>query len=101
MFGAGREYCEGEMTMADRRVTHTGKDAQGDILSLCNPGESWSPRPKAGAISDIDNRVHTYYTVGPAGTRADIHVVNGRNGKYLRTDWDSTDRNNLDDLPDC
>jgi len=30
-----------------------------------------------------------------------IRVVAGSTGKYLRTDWDSTSRNNLDDLPDC
>ena len=30
-----------------------------------------------------------------------IHVVNGPRGKYLRTDRDSTVKNNLDDLPDC
>jgi hypothetical protein len=52
-------------------------------------------------IADIEGRSHTYYAVGPSGRRADIHVVNGPTKKYLRTDWDSTERNNLDDLLDC
>ena len=86
--------------MADRRVTQTQKNSEGDILGLCNPGESWSPRSKADAISDIDNRVHTYY-VNAAGARTDIHVVNDPDGKYLRTDADGSSPNNLDNLPDC
>ena len=87
--------------MADRRVSHTGKDRDGDITSLCNPGEFWSPRRKADAIQDIENKIHTYYVQWPEGKRTDIHVVNGPTGKYLRTDRDNTSRNNLDDLPDC
>ena len=60
----------------------------------------WSPQSKADAISDIENRIHTYYVLRDA-KRTDIHVVDGPNGKYLRTDPDSTSTNNLDDLPDC
>lgn len=87
--------------MADRRVTHTGKDRDGDILCLCNGGETWSPRQKANAIYDIDNQIHSYYVLWTGGQRTDIQVVNGPRGKYLRTDRDNTTRNNLDDLPDC
>lgn len=86
--------------MGDRRVTHTGKDRYGDILSLCNPGEWWSPRSKADAIRDIEDRVNTYYVQWPE-KRTEIRVVDGATGKYLRTDRDATTRNNLDDLPDC
>ena len=42
--------------MADRRVTATGKDSDGDITRLCNSGELWSPRSKADAVNDIENR---------------------------------------------
>ena len=86
--------------MADRKVTKTGKDADGDITKLCNPGQDWSPRLKAGAISDIENGTHSYY-VQTGINRSDIHVVNGPSGKYLRSDPDSTSSNNLDNLPDC
>ena len=89
--------------MADRQVTKTGKDSDGDITKLCNPGVNWSPRKKADAIRDIDNKDHRYFVrwSGGLGLETDIHVVNGPSGKYLRTDRDSTSKNNLDDLPDC
>ena len=86
--------------MADREVTRTGKDRDGDITALCNPGRSWSPRSKRDAIHDIESGIHGYYVPWSSG-RTEIHVVNGQTGKYLRTDRDSTSRNNLDDLPDC
>lgn len=86
--------------MADRPVRKTGKDEDGDILALCNDGSDWSPRLKQDAIRDIENGIHTYYVPWKSG-RTDIHVVNGQHGKYLRTDRDNTDRNNLDELPDC
>jgi hypothetical protein len=86
--------------MADRAVRKTRKDRDGDILALCNDGDFWSPRQKADAIADIELGRHTYYVPWKSG-RTEIRVVNGPRGKYLRTDRDRTDRNNLDDLPDC
>ena len=87
--------------MADRRVTHSGKDKDGDILRLCNPGQSWSPREKHDAINDIRGRMHSYYVDIPGTGRVDIKVIPGTTGDYLRTDPDHTSRNNLDDLPEC
>ncbi len=90
--------------MADRAVTQTGKDADGDITKLCNPGEFWSPRSKQDAIDDIESGNHTYYVPWISGRRqfrTEIRVVNGPNGKYLRTNHDGTSKNNLDDLPNC
>ena len=86
--------------MADRAVRKTRKDADGDILALCDDGSAWSPRLKADAINDIDSKTHTYH-VPWTGGRTEIHVVDGPHGKYLRTDRDNTSKNNLDDLPDC
>lgn len=86
--------------MADRPVRKTRKDKDGDILALCNDGSIWSPRLKADAIQDIETKTHTYHVPWTTG-RTEIRVVNGPNGKYLRTDRDDTARNNLDDLPDC
>ena len=83
--------------MADRRVRQTGKDSEGDITSLCNTAEWWSPRSKAGAIDDINTGAHTYY-VNEAGSRTDVHVTSDG---HLRTDPDKTSQNNLDNLPDC
>ena len=86
--------------MADRPVRKTRKDQDGDILALCNDGSHWSPRKKADAIQDIETGLHTYHVPWRDG-RTEIRVVNGPRGKYLRTDHDNTERNNLDDLPDC
>jgi hypothetical protein len=83
--------------MADRRVRQTGKDSDGDIRSLCNTGQAWSPRRKAGAVSDIRSGAHKYF-VDEAGHRTDVHVT--ADG-HLRTDADPTSKNNLDNLPDC
>ncbi|MEL7462620.1 MAG: DUF3892 domain-containing protein [Pseudomonadota bacterium] len=87
--------------MADRRVTKSGKDSDGDITKLCNTGMSWSPRLKAGAISDIENGTHTYYVQQAGEARTDVHVVKGTNGKYLRTTAGTQHANNLGNLPDC
>lgn len=86
--------------MSDRAVRNTGKDRDGDITKLCDPGQSWSPRNKADAIRDLEGGIHTYYVPWKSG-RTEIRVVNGPSGKYLRTDRDDTNKNNLDDLPDC
>lgn len=87
--------------MADRPVTKTGKDRDGDITALCNPNYTWSPRYKADAIRDIELGLHRYYVPWRDGNNTLIRVVNGPTGKYLRTDRDNTTRNNLDDLPNC
>jgi len=86
--------------MADRKVTKTRKDDDGNITALCNLDAWWSPRSRADAIKDIDNEDHRYY-VKTGYTETDIHVVNGTNSKYLRTDPDNSVGNNLDELPDC
>lgn len=85
--------------MADRRVTHSGKDRNGNITSIGQPGQVWSPRPSSNAIADIESRMHTYFVQWPE-KRTEIRVVQGVNGRYLRTDRDATTRNNLDDLSD-
>lgn len=87
--------------MADRRVTATGKDTDGNITKLCKSGEWWSPRSKADAITDIELGINSYYVLDKAGNRADIHVVTVGTTKYLRTNADASSANNLDNLPDC
>lgn len=84
--------------MADRRVTGTGKDSNGLITSLCG---GWGSVSKSTAIIEIELGTNTYYVQDGQGRRADVTVVNGTTGKYLRTDPDSTCSDNLDNLPDC
>lgn len=85
--------------MADRRVTKTGKDSDGDITKLCSD-EWWSPVSASQAITDIETGTHRYY-VRTGSNEADIHVVDGPTRKFLRTDPDKTEVGNLDELPDC
>ena len=86
--------------MVDRRVTRSRKDSDGEITALCGPGAGWSPRNKQDAIRDIEAREYSYY-VDMAGYRIDVQVVQGPNGKYLRTTADPESANNLDNLDDC
>ena len=87
--------------MARRQITRTRKNLDGDITALCDEGSSWSPQSKSDAISDIERGIHQYFVRWNTGHETTIDVVNGPSGKYLRTDRDSTPRNNLDELPDC
>jgi hypothetical protein len=84
--------------MADRRVKRSGKDRDGDITSLCG---DWGTVTNATAIREIESRSHTYFVQDSLYRRADVHVVNGPRGKYLRTDPNSSCSDNLDSLPDC
>lgn len=85
--------------MSERSVTRATQDNSGNTTHLGNPGSSWSPRPARDVIGDIDSGAVTYHVPWQTG-RTDIHVVDGAHGRYLRTDRDSTTRNNLDELPD-
>ena len=84
--------------MADRRVVSTGKDNFRDITALCG---TWGHASKAAAIGEIENRWHTYFVQDGYGRRADVRVVKGVTGKYLRTDPNSSCSDNLDNLPNC
>ena len=81
-----------------QRVTKTGKDSDGDILSLCGPsiGRVW----RSVAIANIKQDPTSYYV---AEETPSVYVKVGiRNGvEYLTTYADGHSRNNLDNLPDC
>lgn len=93
--------------MARYRVTRTGKEStsQGGqhrhIATLClDNGQSV---PKAKAMAEITAGINSYYTEA-AGQVATVEVVarcSGCYAPYLRTDRDSTTRDNLLSLPDC
>ena len=86
--------------MARRIVSRSRRDFRDRIIALCNPTESWSPRPSWLVINDIDSQTHEYVVEHPQGD-VKINVVQGGSGAYLRTDWDETPKNNLDDLARC
>jgi hypothetical protein len=86
--------------MADRAVRQSRKNYRGDITALGDTGAGWSPLASEQIIREIEFGTHTYYVPWKSG-RTEVRVVNGSTGKYLRTDRDSTTKNNLDDLPPC
>ena len=87
--------------MVDREVKQTRKNKDGDITLLCNPMALWSPKRKDFAILEIEENIHRYF-VKIENEKVYINVVyDPLKGKYMRTDPDKTQKNNLDDLPDC
>ena len=94
--------------MAIRYVAKTKKDTKTlEILGLCNANEDWKSVTKDQAIKDIEGNTHTYKVSWAATATVPAKVTEVRvvtpsvGAKYLRTDWDTTTRNNLHDLPDC
>ncbi|MGM0587110.1 MAG: DUF3892 domain-containing protein [Bacteroidota bacterium] len=92
--------------MALRRVTHSKKNSDGDIVAICNKVTSymapnnWRYVTKSIAVEHIENSEHRYY-VNKAGFRTDV-VVKYRYGvPYLTTEADASSANNLDNLGNC
>lgn len=93
--------------MASYRVLKTDKGSESaggyhrHIVVLCLEGGRRVP--KATAISNVEARVESYYT-NADGQQANVEVVQRCircASKYLRTDRDSTIKDNLLELPDC
>lgn len=87
--------------MAFRSVTSALTDAEGDVIAVAGRGEDWSPRTLADVVADIEAGLHHYVAVAPGEPPADIHVVHGPTGRFLRTTADAGRANNLDELPDA
>lgn len=91
--------------MADVLVTCINKkdrySSYEGITHLGNPnaggGWKWT---RADVIASIEAKTNTFYTY-VNGNRGDIGVVNGPNGKYLRTYADGKWNDNLLSLPEC
>ncbi len=81
----------------DRRVRATKRDLAGDIIALCNPGQTWSPRRTADVIQDINSSRRSYY-VQELAQRRYVRVVDR---DTLQTTDDTASKNNLDNLPVC
>lgn len=79
----------------DRNSSHEG------ITHLGNPnaGSGWK-WTRADVIASIEAKTNTFYTY-VNGNRGNIGVVNGPNGKYVRTYADGQWNDNLLSLPEC
>lgn len=87
--------------MADVQVTCINKQPRNNthegITHLGGFGWRWT---RSQVIQSIEAKTNTFYTkVG--GNRAEIGVVNGLNGKYVRTYADGKWNDNLLALPEC
>ncbi|RWQ64515.1 DUF3892 domain-containing protein [Mesorhizobium sp.] len=74
-----------------RQNTHEG------ITHLGNSTGKWT---RAQVIQWIEEKTNTFYTL-VGGKRANIGVVNGQNGKYVRTYADGQWNDNLLALAEC
>ena len=87
--------------MADVRVTCINKKDRTSqhegITHLGGTGWKWT---REQVIQSIEGKTNTFYTFVD-GNRGDIQVVNGPNGKYVRTYADGKPNDNLLSLPEC
>jgi hypothetical protein len=74
-----------------RNSTHEG------ITHLGGPGWKW---PRHDVILSIENGTNTFFTA-VGGRRANVGVVPGPTGKYVRTHADGYWNDNLLALPEC
>jgi hypothetical protein len=87
--------------MSDLQVRCINKQPRNDphegITHLGGDQWKWT---RQQVITFIETATHTFFTyVG--GRRADVAVVNGPNGKYVRTHADGQWNDNLLALPEC
>ena len=79
----------------DRRIKAVKKDEQGNIVALCNPGKSWSPRSVGDVVKDIRGNKRSYY-VQESENRTYVRLLAGNE---LQTTADAASANGLDNLP--
>jgi hypothetical protein len=87
--------------VADVQVRCVSKQPRQDphhgITHLGGKGWYWT---RQQVVASIEARSNTFYTL-VGGTRADVAVVDGPGGKYLRTHADRKWNDNLLALPEC
>lgn len=85
--------------MADLQVTCVTKsnNTNESITHVGTYSRKWT---KSDAIQSIETGTNTFFT-SVYGQRADVRVVQGANGKYLRTYANNQENDNLLELPAC
>ncbi len=79
----------------DRKVTAAKRDRKGNIVALCNSGQSWSPRRTQDVLKDIRAGRKSYY-VQELPNRVYVRALSG---DRLETTADAASSNNLQNLP--
>jgi hypothetical protein len=85
--------------MADVQVTCVDRvgGAHEHITQLGGASWKWTVQQ---VVTSIENGTNSFYTL-VGGKRADVGVIKGQNGKYLRTHADGYWNDNLLALPAC
>ena len=87
--------------MADVQVTCINKlprnNTHEGITHLGGGNWKWT---RQQVVTSIEAKTNTFYTL-VGGKRANVAVVNGQSGKYVRTHADNTWNDNLLALPEC
>jgi hypothetical protein len=87
--------------MADAQVTCINKQPRQNphegITHLGGPEWRWT---RQQVVDSINSGTNTFFTL-VGGRRANVAVVNGSNGPYLRTHADGVWNDNLLALPEC
>jgi hypothetical protein len=87
--------------MADVQVTCIDKEPRNNthegITHLGGSNWRWT---RQDVITSIEGKTNTFYTL-VGGKRANVGVVDGPNGKYVRTYADDKWNDNLLALPEC
>lgn len=87
--------------MADVQVTCINKlTRQNTHEGITHLGNSTGKWTRSQVIQWIEAGTNTFYTL-VGGKRANVAVVNGSNGKYVRTHADGQWNDNLLALPEC
>ena len=87
--------------MARLQVTCVTKTANThEHITHLGGGSAWAKKPRSTVIYDIEHNINSYYT-SVNGNTAEVGVVDGANGKYVRTYADGKYNDNLLALPAC
>ena len=84
------------VTCINKHPTH--QDRHHRIQSI---GGTWGKHSETDAIKHIEGGVNSYYTTGGGSEAKVIVVTHSSAKKYLKTDADSTTKDNLLSLPEC
>lgn len=88
--------------MADLQVTCINKpDRDSRHESITHLGGAGWRYTREQVISYIEDRVHTFHTKATDGKRAEVVVIDGQGGKYVRTRADGQLNDNLLSLREC
>ena len=87
--------------MADIQIKCVNKTPRDDTHSgITHVGNETGKWTRTQVVAWIESRAHTFYTM-VGGKRANVGVVDGPSGKYLRTYADGDWNDNLLALHEC